>query len=79
MSGVVQAMTLLKATFDEYAGKDGDEDTMTKAELSEMLRNELPEGGVSRKDVVLLHHRAVNPSLPFFFTIYLQLPLFFLL
>lgn len=45
MSGLMQAMALLQATFDKYAGKDGDKNTMSKAELSELLREELLQGG----------------------------------
>lgn len=47
MSGLSQAIDLLKATFDKYAGKEGDKNTLTKRELSELLRSELPSGGVS--------------------------------
>ncbi|XP_026228641.1 ictacalcin-like [Anabas testudineus] len=45
MSGLSQAIDLLKATFDKYAGKEGDKNTLTKRELSELLRSELPSGG----------------------------------
>merc|ERR1712002_270526 len=42
MSELTQAMALLMSTFHKYAGKEGDKDTLTKAELSELLRKELP-------------------------------------
>lgn len=47
MSGLTQAVEILKATFDKYAGKEGDKSTLTKKELGELLRNELPSEGVS--------------------------------
>lgn len=49
MSGLSQAVAILKATFDKYAGKEGDKNTLTKRELAELLRNELPSGGVSTR------------------------------
>uniref|UniRef100_A0A3Q3EIC5 EF-hand domain-containing protein n=1 Tax=Labrus bergylta TaxID=56723 RepID=A0A3Q3EIC5_9LABR len=36
------AMGLLIDTFDRYAGKDGDNKTLTRAELEELLHNEMP-------------------------------------
>uniref|UniRef100_A0A3Q3W8B3 Protein S100 n=1 Tax=Mola mola TaxID=94237 RepID=A0A3Q3W8B3_MOLML len=33
MSAIMQAMKLIKDTFDKYAGKEGDKDTLTKKEL----------------------------------------------
>lgn len=47
MSGLTQVVEILKATFDKYAGKEGDKSTLTKKELGELLRNELPSEGVS--------------------------------
>ncbi|XP_028281783.1 protein S100-A6-like [Parambassis ranga] len=41
MSGIKQAIILLRTTFDKYAGKEGDKHTLTKKELTELLRNEL--------------------------------------
>ncbi|KAM7420858.1 hypothetical protein PAMA_015188 [Pampus argenteus] len=45
MSGLIEAIELLQATFDKYAGKEGSKDTLTKAELAELLRNEIPGAG----------------------------------
>ncbi|KAM7383439.1 hypothetical protein PAMP_003089 [Pampus punctatissimus] len=42
MSELLQAMALLQSTFDKYAGKEGNKDTLTKAELADLLHNELP-------------------------------------
>ncbi|XP_071326635.1 ictacalcin-like [Trachinotus anak] len=50
MSALAQAMALLMATFNKYAGKEGDKNTLTKAELIELLRNELPGAGVTEVD-----------------------------
>ena len=49
MSAIMQAMVLIKATFDKYAGKEGDIDTLTKNEVAELLRSEIPGTSVSRK------------------------------
>ncbi|XP_044215666.1 ictacalcin-like [Thunnus albacares] len=49
MSGLIQAMSLLKITFEKYAGKDGNKQSLTKAELSDLLRAELPQAGTSSK------------------------------
>ncbi|XP_039660599.1 ictacalcin-like [Perca fluviatilis] len=43
MSQLMQAMDVLRAIFDKYAGKEGDKDTLTKKELAELLRTELGE------------------------------------
>ncbi|KAG8010040.1 Ictacalcin [Nibea albiflora] len=45
MSNLTKALALLHTTFDEYAGRDGDANTLSKAELSELLHKELPAGG----------------------------------
>ncbi|XP_053183072.1 ictacalcin-like [Scomber japonicus] len=51
MSRLMQAMALLKATFEEYAGKEGSKETLSKAELVDLLRNELPGlGGASKAE-----------------------------
>ncbi|XP_023264702.1 ictacalcin-like [Seriola lalandi dorsalis] len=52
MSGLVQAMAILMDTFQKYSGKEGDKDTLTKAELTEMLHKELPGAGDSNKAAV---------------------------
>ncbi|XP_040901172.1 ictacalcin-like [Toxotes jaculatrix] len=52
MSGIPHAMAILMATFDKYAGKEGDKTTLTKAELTELLHNELPVGGAPDKAAV---------------------------
>lgn len=63
MSGLFTAMAIVKATFDKYAGKDGDKTTLTKAELSDLLKAEFFEGKVSRTDGALFQQRAVNATL----------------
>ncbi|XP_068566718.1 ictacalcin-like [Cebidichthys violaceus] len=40
MSDVQKAMGLLIASFEKYASKEGDKDTLTKGELKELLHNE---------------------------------------
>ncbi|XP_041649838.1 ictacalcin-like [Cheilinus undulatus] len=42
---LIQAMEILRNIFDKYAGRDGDAKSLTKAELSELLRNEIPCSG----------------------------------
>ncbi|XP_038567329.1 ictacalcin-like [Micropterus salmoides] len=49
MSGLFTAMAIVKATFDKYAGKDGDKTTLTKAELSDLLKAEFFEGKTPSK------------------------------
>ncbi|KAF1387958.1 hypothetical protein PFLUV_G00085310 [Perca fluviatilis] len=49
MSQLMQAMDVLRAIFDKYAGKEGDKDTLTKKELAELLRTELGEPKFSYK------------------------------
>lgn len=36
-------MAIIKATFEKYAGKEGDKTTLTKAELSDLLKAEFLE------------------------------------
>lgn len=40
MSDIQQAMALLINAFDKYAGKEGDKNTLSKAELKDLLQNE---------------------------------------
>lgn len=61
MSPIKEAMELLKATFKDYAGLDGDKETLTKEEIRVLLRCEFT-GGVSTKDVTLLQQRSVKLS-----------------
>ncbi|KAF3691960.1 Protein S100-A6 Calcyclin S100 calcium-binding protein A6 [Channa argus] len=49
MSGLSEAVTILKATFEKYADKEGEKNTLTKRELAELLRNEFPVGGPTSK------------------------------
>ena len=51
MSGLITALALLRATFDEYAGKEGDSKTLTKAELSKLLHKELPGGSLNKAEM----------------------------
>lgn len=43
MSDINKAIALLIATFSKYAGKEGNKHTLSKAELKELLQNELGE------------------------------------
>lgn len=43
MSDVCTAMSLLIKSFSKYAGREGDPHTLSKAELKELLQNELGE------------------------------------
>ncbi|XP_047216231.1 protein S100-A5-like [Girardinichthys multiradiatus] len=45
MSGILGAITILKKTFDKYAGEDKDKTTLSKKELANMLKTELPGAG----------------------------------
>ncbi|XP_034066314.1 ictacalcin-like [Gymnodraco acuticeps] len=40
MSDVQNAMALLIGSFNKYAGREGDNNTLSKAELKELLHNE---------------------------------------
>merc|ERR1712035_268404 len=51
MSPIKEAMELLKATFKDYAGLDGDKETLTKAEIRVLLRCELTGGSTTEEDV----------------------------
>ena len=51
MTDLPKAMELLQSVFKTHAGKDGDAKTLSKKELSELLRAEFPEAAVSRRDV----------------------------
>ncbi|XP_018535999.1 ictacalcin [Lates calcarifer] len=52
MAGLPAAMAILMDTFDRYAGKEGDKKTLSKGELTELLRNELPGASASDKAAV---------------------------
>lgn len=55
MSDIQQAMALLINAFDKYSGKEGDKFSLNKAELKELLENELGTLlGVSGKCTFLL-------------------------
>ncbi|KAF7664791.1 hypothetical protein LDENG_00164870 [Lucifuga dentata] len=41
MSNIQKAMSLLIASFYKYSGKEGDKHTLTKAELKELIENEM--------------------------------------
>lgn len=43
MPGIQAAMSLLIDSFSKYAGKEGDQHTLTKAELKELLQSEFGE------------------------------------
>lgn len=47
MSNIETAMALLIASFSKYAGQEGSKNTLSKAELKELLQNEL--GGLLGK------------------------------
>ncbi|CAJ1083312.1 ictacalcin-like [Xyrichtys novacula] len=40
MTDLTTAMCLIISTFQKYAGKEGDEKSLTKSELKELLQNE---------------------------------------
>ncbi|KAL3060161.1 hypothetical protein OYC64_014694 [Pagothenia borchgrevinki] len=42
MAMLEEQLKVLKKTFDKYAGKDGDKDSLSKAELADLLREEFP-------------------------------------
>lgn len=47
-----QAMAILRTCFDKYAGKDGDKNNLSKAELSQLLKSEgLLTGSENKADV----------------------------
>jgi len=41
MSKLLSAICLIKQTFDEYAGGDGDKLTLSKKELTQLIKKEL--------------------------------------
>ncbi|MED6285312.1 hypothetical protein CHARACLAT_028003, partial [Characodon lateralis] len=45
MSGIMSAIAILKKTFDKYAGDDKDKATLSKMELANLLKTELPGAG----------------------------------
>uniref|UniRef100_A0A8C3G0V9 S100/CaBP-9k-type calcium binding subdomain domain-containing protein n=1 Tax=Cyclopterus lumpus TaxID=8103 RepID=A0A8C3G0V9_CYCLU len=47
MSKLLTAICLIKETFDKYAKGEGDESTLTKGELTQLIKKELL-GDVSR-------------------------------
>ncbi|XP_071325184.1 ictacalcin-like [Trachinotus anak] len=49
MARLGSAMASLVTVFNEYAGKEGDKKTLTRAELIELLHNEFPGAGDSNK------------------------------
>ncbi|XP_007544679.1 protein S100-P-like [Poecilia formosa] len=52
MSKLLGAIGILKQTFDEYAGTDGDKTTLSKKEIAAMLKKELPGAGGDKKEEV---------------------------
>uniref|UniRef100_A0A3B3VQY7 EF-hand domain-containing protein n=1 Tax=Poecilia latipinna TaxID=48699 RepID=A0A3B3VQY7_9TELE len=52
MSKLLGAIGILKQTFDEYAGTDGDKTTLSKKEIAAMLKKELPGAGVCTKNML---------------------------
>lgn len=65
MSRLTDAMAVLIGIFKQHAGKEGDNTTLTKKELVELLHSEFPDIKVSRKDVELLQQRDLTA--PVFF------------
>ncbi|XP_040901171.1 ictacalcin-like [Toxotes jaculatrix] len=49
---LLKAMEVLMATFNKYAGKEGDAKTLTKSELTDLLRNEFFGGQIPDKATV---------------------------
>ncbi|KAJ4931197.1 hypothetical protein JOQ06_025495 [Pogonophryne albipinna] len=43
MGMIEEQLKLLKTTFDKHAGKDADKGSMSKAELADLFREEIPE------------------------------------
>lgn len=41
MTDLLDAIKCLRSVFDKYAGKEGDPNTLTRKEVSELLRHEL--------------------------------------
>merc|ERR1712212_96510 len=55
MSELEKAMSVLKATFEKYAGKKGNKHTISKADLAALLNSEL-HGGGSEYDAALVEY-----------------------
>uniref|UniRef100_A0A8C6SC85 S100/CaBP-9k-type calcium binding subdomain domain-containing protein n=1 Tax=Neogobius melanostomus TaxID=47308 RepID=A0A8C6SC85_9GOBI len=64
MSEVQQAMALLISSFSKYAGKEGDQHTLSKTELKEMLHNEFGDmlGKASDKGAIDTISRTWTPT-----------------
>ncbi|XP_032414021.1 ictacalcin-like [Xiphophorus hellerii] len=50
--GLLGAIAILKKTFDKYAGSDGDKGTLSKKELTVMLKAEIPGVGGDKQEEV---------------------------
>lgn len=48
MGELIAAMGIIRKVFDKYAGEEGDKESLTKKELSKLLREQLG-GNVSRR------------------------------
>lgn len=48
MGELIAAMGIIRKVFDKYAGEEGDKETLTKKELSKLLREQIGEE-VSRR------------------------------
>lgn len=64
MSDLMETIKSLKRTFDTYAEKDGQKDTISKSDVAEVFRTKFDI--VSRNDVAQFQQRAVNASLTYF-------------
>lgn len=64
MAGIPHAMAILLSTFHKYAEKEGNNDTLTKKELSALLHAEIP-GTVRQRYLLPLLYRAVNLCLQY--------------
>uniref|UniRef100_A0AAQ4QQQ0 EF-hand domain-containing protein n=1 Tax=Gasterosteus aculeatus aculeatus TaxID=481459 RepID=A0AAQ4QQQ0_GASAC len=43
MGELIAAMGIIRKVFDKYAGEEGDKETLTKKELSKLLREQIGE------------------------------------
>lgn len=59
MSKIISSIALLQTVFDEHAGKNGDPKTLTKKELSDLLKNDNFPIEVRGKDGARLRQRDV--------------------
>uniref|UniRef100_A0AAQ4S1K3 EF-hand domain-containing protein n=1 Tax=Gasterosteus aculeatus aculeatus TaxID=481459 RepID=A0AAQ4S1K3_GASAC len=50
MGELIAAMGIIRKVFDKYAGEEGDKESLTKKELSKLLREQLG-GNFSSKEV----------------------------